>query len=91
MMQAESNVIKMWRFCWLHPPRENDFVSSWQISNEKKLPPPLHKKIILSRGDREKQIAPPHHEKIILSCGDIEKQIVPPHHEKIILSRRDKS
>ena len=51
MVQADSNVIKKWRFCWLHPQWENYFVSSWQISNEKKLAPPHHEKIILSGGD----------------------------------------
>ena len=40
MVQADSNVIKKRRFCWLHPPRENYFISLWQISNEKELAPP---------------------------------------------------
>ena len=48
MVQAGSNDIKKWRFCWLHPPRKNYFVSSW---DKKTLPPPHHEKIILSRRD----------------------------------------
>ena len=70
MVQAESNVIKKWRFCWLHPPRELLVVSSWQISNDRQLPPPHHEIIILSRGDIGKRMPPPHHEKIILSRRD---------------------
>ena len=70
MVQAESNVIKKWRFCWLHPPRELLVVSSSQNSNDRQLPPPHHEIIILSRGDIGKKMPPPHHEKIILSCRD---------------------
>ena len=58
MVQADSNVIKKWRLCWLLPQRENYFVSSWQISNEKKIGSYPNEKIILSRGDIEKKIAP---------------------------------
>ena len=58
MVQAESNVIKKWRFCWLHPPREL-LVSSSQISNDRQLPPPHHEIIILSRGDIGKRITHP--------------------------------
>ena len=94
MVQVESNVIKKWRFCWLHPPREHLVDLSSQISNDRQLPPPHHEIIILSRGDIGKRMPPPHHEKIILSRRDkfqMKKKLPPPHHEKIILSRRDKS
>ena len=49
------------------PLREHLVVSSWQISNKKKLTPPHHKKIILSRGDIKKKCSTPPGENYFVS------------------------
>ena len=72
MVQADSNEIKKWGLCWLLPQRENYFVSSWQISNVKKIGSYPNEKIILSRHDKSemvKEIAPtpPQDNLVVLS------------------------
>ena len=89
MVQADSNDIKKWKFCWLHPPGENYFVSSWHI---KKIAPTPPRDNYFVSWWLIKKIAPtPPRDNYFVSSWQIsnERKLSSPHHEKITLSRGD--